>query len=193
MPAWWRAFLQYPPKGLPTSERYPEVSLIAPLGAHQLAGKLDLLAVDRGREAVIVDWKTGRQTPRSERERSSWQTCAYQYLLAEAGAPYWGQRSPPPEQIRMIYWFAEYPASPVAVSYGLSEHEASRLRLSKQVDLISGLPEAGFVPCMDDSACGRCMYQTHCGRGRGTEAEVDWELDESADAWDWADIPEYDY
>jgi hypothetical protein len=169
------------------------VTLVAPIGAHQIVGKLDLLTVDRGREAVIVDWKTGQQAPRFERERSSWQTCTYQYLLAEAGAPYWDQVPPPPEQIRMIYWFAEYPASPITIGYGRAEHEASRRRLIEQVDLISALPEEGFTSCTDGAMCGRCVYQTYCGRGHGVEVEIDWESDEIADSWSWADIPEYEY
>ena len=66
--------------------QYPELTLSVPLGDHRLIAKFDLLAIEPGGRAVIVDWKTGQR-----RQGQSWlagrlQTRVYRYVLAQAGA-----------------------------------------------------------------------------------------------------------
>jgi hypothetical protein len=60
---WWRSYLNVPPRDLPSSVRRAEVTLTTPLGPHRLSAKYDLLALDPGRRAVIVDWKTELKRP----------------------------------------------------------------------------------------------------------------------------------
>lgn len=189
--AWWEAFQRYPP-ALPADRHYPEITLYAPVGNHLLAARYDLLAVEEGRRAVIVDWKTGRQPPNVEELRRSWQTCVYQYLLAEAGAPYYGGSAPQPEAIEMIYWYAEYAASPVWLGYSHDQHQAHARRLAETIRLIASLPASDFVACDDASTCARCGYQSYCGRGAGgIGLPEDEDIEE--DVWDVSDVPEYEY
>ena len=58
---WWAAYLASPPPDLPGSGSIPSWTLSVPLGAHRLVAKFDLVAIDPGRRAVIVDWKTSRE------------------------------------------------------------------------------------------------------------------------------------
>ena len=73
---WWRDYEAYPPANIP-ARRYPEIVLSAPVAAGgagesrmpaRLIAKYDLIAIEPGRRAVIVDWKTSRHRPR----KSAW-------------------------------------------------------------------------------------------------------------------------
>jgi len=187
---WLAALEQYPPP-MPTGACYPELALSAPWEAYRLFAKFDLLAVAVGQRAVIVDWKTGRRQTDAH-YRQSWQSCLYHYLLAEAGAPYWDGAPPPVGQIEMLYWFADYPASPARFPYSAAEHAANRARLGAAISLIAGLPTEAFVPCDDATACARCIYQEFCVRGAGVGLATD-EMDRDDDISDWIDAPEYEY
>lgn len=187
---WWDAFRQYPPP-LGAGETYAEVTLSVPLGNHWLTARLDLLAVHLGQRLTIVDWKTG-QTPAVDRLRDGWQTLVYTYALTTAGAPYWGGEPPPPEAIRMIYWFADYPASPVVLDHDAARQEAARVRLAAHVERISTLPPRGFSLCEDESICQYCPYAGYCRRAASRSDAMD-DIYPDEEAWDWSDVPEYEY
>jgi hypothetical protein len=56
---WWRNYLQ---TGFTLSPSlYPEVLLSAPVSGYRLVARYDLVALDPGKWAVIVDWKTSRK------------------------------------------------------------------------------------------------------------------------------------
>ncbi len=107
---WWQHYLAHALDDLP-AQRYPEITLSAPLAARRLIAKCDLIALDADR-AVIVDWKTSLHRPQRERLQKRLQTVVYPYLLARAGAHLNGGKLIPPEAITMIYWFAEFPQQP---------------------------------------------------------------------------------
>jgi len=186
--AWWEAFQSYPPE-LPAGGRYAELVLSAPLDQYRLVAKCDLLAVDAGRRAAIVDWKTGARLPLAHYE-GNWQSCIYPYLLAEAGAPYWDALPPPAAAIEMIYWFAEQPTAPIRLGYDAAAHAANYRRLAEAIAYIAALPAGAFSACEVERTCARCVYQGYCLRGAGA-GEMD--ADEEADDWDWSDVPDYEY
>jgi hypothetical protein len=192
--SWWDAFCRYPPPGLPARAAYPELSLLAPVEGHWLLAELDLLAIDPGERAVIIDWKTGSRPPALEVHAQSWQSCIYPYLLVEAGAPYNGGQPLAPALVEMVYWFAEYPASPLRLTYGDEQHAANARRLRETIALIASLPASAFNMCEDARPCLYCAYQTYCQRGAGL-ARTDEEDEAPAgdEKWDWADVPEYAY
>src|SRR5262245_21651070 len=104
---WWQTYLDWGLKDVP-SERRPETTLFAPLGGYRLLAKYDLLAVEPGKQALILDWKTSPTVPKREWLQSRLQTIVYRYVLALAWAevnP--GQTLAPEkaaEQIEMAYW-----------------------------------------------------------------------------------------
>ena len=187
---WWAAFQQFPPAGL-DGEAHPEVTLGAPLVGHWLTARCDLLAVKPAEMLTIVDWKTGRPSA-GDTLREGWQTVVYQYVLAVAGAPYWDGRTPAPEDIRMLYWFADYPASPAILAYDAARHEEAERRLAARMIHIASLSPADFAPCEDEQVCHFCGFQSYCRRvPERTELPDDAYSD--TDEWDWSDVPEYEY
>ncbi len=82
---WWAAYLAAPPPDLPRMQ-FPELALSVPLGEHRLVAKFDLVAIEAGRRAVIVDWKTSRRRVSASLLAARLQTRVYRYVLAQAGA-----------------------------------------------------------------------------------------------------------
>ena len=105
---WWRNYLDQPPENLP-AVRYPEVTLSVPVGNHRLLAKYDLVAIEPGRRAVIVDWKTSARRPTGAWLAARLQTRVYRYVLVRAGSQLNRGAALGPEQIEMIYWFADVP------------------------------------------------------------------------------------
>lgn len=182
---WWENYLRAGPADLP-AQRYPEITLSAPLGGYRLLAKYDLIAIDPGRRAEIVDWKTSTHRPARAMLAARLQTRVYRYVLAEAGAPLNGGQSLPPGQIAMRYWFANFPDQPERLPYNATQHAADRKYLT---DLAAELATAGaddFPLTGDVKRCRFCPYRSLCSRGAeaGQMGEAEAEAEPEAQA-DW--------
>jgi hypothetical protein len=163
---WWAAYLASPPSDLP-ERQYPELALSMPLGEHRLVAKIDLLAIDPGRRAVIVDWKTSRQ------QTASWlaarlQTRVYRYVVSQAAAHLNDGAPVEPEQIRMVYWFTADPEHPATLLYDATAAAADGRYLAGLADTIANLGDDDFPKTEDARRCRFCPYRSLCNRG--TEA-----------------------
>lgn len=141
---------------------YPEATLSAPLGQHRLLAKYDLIAVQDGK-AVIYDWKTYRKRPRNEWLVARMQTRVYRALLVQAGAHLNHGKPFEPEQIEMIYWFADFPEEPAQFPYNSAQFQRdwdTLLKLSNEV------ASAASYPLTEDrQKCLFCTYRSYCERG----------------------------
>jgi CRISPR/Cas system-associated exonuclease Cas4 (RecB family) len=162
--SWWNSYLSYPPENLPTL-RYPEVTLSAPVGGHRLLAKYDLVAVDPGRRAVSVDWKTSQRRPTSAWLVARLQTRVYRYLLVRAGVHLNGGQPIAAEQVEMIYWFAAFPDRPERLRYDRTQHEADGRYLASLIAEIAGSADDDFPLTDDVQRCRFCPYRSLCGRG----------------------------
>jgi hypothetical protein len=173
--------------------RYPEITLSAPVGKHRLLAKYDLVAVEPGRRAVIVDWKTSARRPTGAWLAARLQTRVYRYVLARAGSHLNGGAALQPEQIEMLYWFAAFPDQPERLPYNRTQHEADgRFLASLMADLAAAGdgadPDADFPLTEDVTRCRFCAYRSLCGRGveagdiHGDDAEAG---DAEQPAADW--------
>jgi len=161
---WWGNYLDHGLQGLPAS-RYPEIVLSAPVGGHRLVAKYDLIAVDAGQRAVIVDWKTSRRQPKRRHLAQRLQTRVYPYLLVQAGAHLNDVQPFRPEQVEMVYWFANFPAAPERFAYDAAQYEADEVYLASLIAEIEGLGEEGFPLTTDGRRCEYCPYRSLCRRG----------------------------
>jgi len=141
---------------------YPEATLSAPLGKYRLLAKYDLIALRDGK-AIIYDWKTYRKRPRNEWLAARMQTRVYRALLVNAGAHLNNGKPFEPEQIEMIYWFADFPEEPARFPY-------TSAQLKRDWDLLVKLSEevasASSYPLTEDrQKCAFCTYRSYCERG----------------------------
>src|SRR6266511_337146 len=159
-----------------------EVTLSAPLGKYRLLAKYDLISVNEGR-ATIYDWKTYRKRPRNEWLSARMQTRVYRAMLVKAGAHLNNGQPFEPEQIEMIYWFADFQAEPARLQY------TSPL-FKRDWDILTKLEEeiatASDYPLTDDrQKCAYCTYRSYCERGIRAgdmdQAEAEMEAEELFD------------
>jgi CRISPR/Cas system-associated exonuclease Cas4 (RecB family) len=168
--------------GRDLSGLYPEATLSAPLGKYRLLAKYDLIAVQNGK-AIIYDWKTYRKRPRNEWLAARMQTRVYQALLVNAGAHLNNGKPFEPEQIEMIYWFADFPNEPARFAYTSAQFKRDWDSLLKLSEEIASAPS---YPLTDDrQKCLYCTYRSYCERGiqAGSmeQAEAEMEAEELFD------------
>ncbi|HSK86929.1 MAG TPA: PD-(D/E)XK nuclease family protein, partial [Anaerolineales bacterium] len=128
-------------------------------------------------KAVIYDWKTYRKRPRNEWLAARMQTRVYRALLVQAGAHLNGGKPFEPEQIEMIYWFADVPDDPARFPYATAQFKRDwdlLVKLSEEVASASSYPLTE-----DRQKCAFCTYRSYCERGvragdiEQTEAEME--------------------
>lgn len=179
--AWWDAYLQSPPPGLP-EKRLPEVQLSAAVAGGRLLARYDMLAVAPGDRIVIVDWKTTRARPAREVLARRMQTLVYPYVLVEAGSALFGGPLQP-DQVSFLYWFSNQPTNVEVFPYSAGQHEANRQRFEEAIREINDRDPGEMWPLTaDETHCGYCVYRSLCERG--VQAAP---LDEAAD------IDEFDF
>jgi hypothetical protein len=171
---WWAAYLRWGLADVPQN-RFPEITLSAPLGEYRLLAKIDLLAVEPGQRALIVDWKTltpGRTAPSPERLMQRLQTVVYRCVLALAGADFNGGKVIPPEQIEMVYWYTTGEMVWLPYDELLFERDKDYL-----LQLMEALDSRETFPLTEDSyKCAFCTYRSLCDRG-GEAGQLDDLLD----------------
>ncbi|MBN1179492.1 MAG: PD-(D/E)XK nuclease family protein [Anaerolineae bacterium] len=184
--AWWHSYLQQGPSDLPPA-RYPEIGLSAPLAGARLVAKFDVVAIAPGERAVIVDWKTSHHRLRRRWLSERLQTRVYPYLLVRAGAHLNGGRPIHPEQVAMVYWFANFPSEPERFGYDAQQYEAGEGYLEGLIAHIRG-QEGEFAMTDDERRCKYCVYRSLCGRG--VQAGTMREMEEEPEA---GDVPNFDF
>jgi hypothetical protein len=137
----WEREIEDDDNGLPTEYR--------------LLAKYDLLAIEPGGRAVIIDWKT--TAPQSaEALETRWQTVVYRWVLAQAGHDLNGGQPIPPERIEMIYWYAA--GEPVRLGYDAAGFERDGLLLRGMIEQIN--QAAAFPLTSEERRCRFCTYRS---------------------------------
>lgn len=143
---------------------YPEISFSAPLGDFRLVGKYDLLAISDNK-FTIFDWKTSRKQPKRQWIAASLQTRVYPFLLAKAGAYLNHGEFIEPDQIEMIYWFANFPTAPMRFPYSATQFDEDQSYLSDLINEIKTLGDAAAPITTNQKRCRYCVYRSLCNRG----------------------------
>jgi len=159
---WWGNYLGYQFE-LDGYSKYSELALTAPAGSHRLLAKYDLVAINPGQNAIIFDWKTYHKRPRDEWMAARMQTRVYRSLLVEAGAYLNGGAPIQPDQIEMVYWYADFPSEPTRFSYNTAQYERDWDVLNGIINEIANL--RAFQLTEDVKKCAYCPYRSYCDRG----------------------------
>jgi len=169
---WWDNYLTAitPPEVLSPlitsgSLNYPETSLSIPFSRFRLLAKFDLLVVQPSGQAVILDWKTSRVHPQRHWLLDRLQTRVYPYLLVKAGELFNTGQSFHPDQVEMIYWYADFPTEPELIQYSAEQFVADEQFLLDLVDRIDHRSTDDFPLTHNEQQCRFCVYRSLCDRG----------------------------
>lgn len=173
---WWENYLRFPVVGLPDMRR-AEVMVSAPLDGRRLEAKFDLLAIDPGERAVIVDWKTSRRRPSPQSLTDRLQSKVYPFLLVQTAQDVGFGARILPEQIEMIYWFADFPQEPHRFTYSRAQFQTDERALTALVDEIERLEEQEFNRTTEEARCNYCPYRSLCRRGTSAGEYRAWNED----------------
>lgn len=179
---WWDNFTQAFSSPSEFGSLHPEAVLSTPIRDHRLLAKFDLIAIRDG-HATIYDWKTYHKRPRNEWMAVRMQTKVYRYLLVKAGRQLNGGEPILPANIRMIYWYADYPSEPATFPYDEAQFKRDESALEK---LIAEIEFSAAFPLTEDSGkCRFCLYRSYCNRGAAAgdwkDAEAEAEVHEAFD------------
>ena len=169
---WFAAYLKNGLADIP-SQRRPETTLTINLGDYLLLAKFDLLAVEPGGRALILDWKTGQHIPRTETLTRRLQTIVYRYVLAIGGSHLNGGKPIPPERIEMIYWYADHDGATLRFPYDSAQFAADETYLTQLVEEINSRPD--FPLTTDERRCRFCVYRSLCDRGIESGSLDEWD------------------
>lgn len=171
---WFAAYLKNGLQDAPVQRR-PESTLTVPLGEYLLLAKFDLLAVEPGGRALILDWKTGQHMPRAENLARRLQTVVYRYVLATGGSHLNGGQPIAPENIEMVYWYADHDGATLRFAYDAAQYAADRAYLLQLVDEINARPD--FPLTTDERRCRYCVYRSLNNRGVEAGSISEWDED----------------
>ena len=178
---WWANFLEL---GISpgTPGLFPETRLAVQVDGLKLIAKFDLIQIDGEGQVTIFDWKTTRGQPSRESLAARWQTIVYPYVLAGAGATLTGSKPVNPENIRMVYWFANFPDRPVEFSYSNERMDADREAIQSLLGEIQARTDIEDFPLTPDvSRCRFCVYRSLCNRGESAGLHPDLEYEQQVD------------
>ena len=176
---WWGNYLRSK-LDITGCAQYTELVLVAPVGSYRLLAKYDLVAIQPSGKAFIYDWKTYHKRPRDEWMAIRLQTRVYRALLVQAGAYLNEGISLPPEQIEMIYWYADFPSEPARFPYNAAQYKRDWDALTGMINEIAH--HRHFPLTEDEKKCAYCPYRSYCNRGgkAGMLDESEAEMDTTA-------------
>jgi hypothetical protein len=177
---WWENFLAFSQRLTVDQEivaLHPEIVLTAPLGPHRLLAKYDLIVVKADGRFLIYDWKTARKPPKRQWLEERLQSRVYPYVLARAGGVLNKNIPVEPDQVEMVYWFAEQPESIGRFPYDRLKFQQDDTYLLELVSRIERLETAGFPMTSDQRRCAFCTYRSLCDRGVAAGSTDDLEFD----------------
>ena len=93
------------------------------------------------------------------------QTRVYPFLLAQAGSALSDGAPVSPEQIEMVYWFADPGMPSERIPYSKQRYEEDRSFLAGLIQEIETLTQDDYFLTSNLNHCKYCVYRSLCNRG----------------------------
>ncbi len=167
---WWQNYCVYRPVtsfsgDAASASARSEVTLSATIAGYRLVAMYDLIVVEPGKRAVILDWKTSDTRTSEAILRERMQTRIYPYLLVQVGAALNCGQLIRPEMVEMIYWFPAFPDAPARLPYDADHFSRDGAFLEQLIERIADMEEDDFCLTSDLRQCEYCIYRSFCDRG----------------------------
>ena len=162
---WWTSFIKH----IPYDEKvrlFPERVLTTVIGDHHLKAKFDLVVGQENENFIVFDWKTSRKRPKREYMVTRLQSRVYPYVLTKAGKNLNAGQDISPEQIKMVYWYPNFPDDPEEIQYSAVLFKEDGEYLGGLIKEVVSLKEIDQFPLtINENHCRYCVYRSLCDRG----------------------------
>ncbi len=174
---WWQNYHKFAPVDLPEWQQ-AEYELSIPFAGFRLMARYDLLAFEKERRAVIVDWKTTFSRPSRQVLAARVQTRLYLFILSNVKFLI---GNIPPEKLTLRYWYPNDPREEAAFDYSQPKMEEDRGFFTGLLETIKGTTDGDFALTENMRACRFCRFRSLCDRGdqAGSMDELDDELEDN--------------
>lgn len=181
--AWWNSFMQFNPVHELTGRQLAEYTLSTRVAGFALDAKFDLLVVHPDDSFTIFDWKTNQRLPSYAKLEKNFQTRVYRYVVAKAGDILIEPHETLPENIKITYWFVEFPEESVEIQYSPHAMQDDEQALSRIIHEINSLLDDSFSKTESLQMCELCQYRSYCDRGvsAGSWSQENAESEETED------------
>jgi len=146
-------------------EIFPEISFSVPLGDFRIVAKFDLLIINPLGTSTIIDWKTTRKLPSRGWLQERMQSRVYPFVFTKVGSSFHLGSPIEPEQVRMLYWFANYPTQPEQIPYSREQFIADESYFMHLHNQIIQKSDDDFYLTHNEVSCRFCIYRSLCDRG----------------------------
>jgi CRISPR/Cas system-associated exonuclease Cas4 (RecB family) len=166
---WWKNYLIFIDQYI-NFRRLVEYPQIIHFCNYRLITKYDLLVFEEGGNAIILDWKTTRHRAFASFLEKKIQSLVYPFVLSEAS-----KKGISHENIRMIYWFPEFPNEPEVFNYSTSQYKQTEIFLKEMIEDIAKRENGDYPLTDDERKCKYCIYRSLCDRGlqAGDASKID--------------------
>lgn len=186
---WWNNFKNSMIKNSDESDAYlAEVRLYSIVRNMRLTAKIDLIAVKPDGSRIIYDWKTSRKRPQRKALNGHFQTMVYPFVLISARDRIFPWKNFTPDQVKMIYWFAEFPEDIEVFSFDQHNLDRAREVISNVIEKIDRMRPGEFSKTNQEIKCNYCVYRSLCERGYlpgNDEDASEWILPEETREFDF--------
>jgi hypothetical protein len=181
---WWHNFTH----NLPETRGYThhtEITLSIPIDQYRLVAKYDLLVCQLISEQdtsetlssqpqainsnkanyIIFDWKTSRRLPTRQWLETKMQTIVYLFTVVKAGDFLMKSNPIEPSQVKMVYWFSNFPTTPIQYNYNQEKFHKDEALILNLINEIKNIQGKEAPKTENKRTCQFCIYRSLCNRG----------------------------
>ena len=195
---WWEEYLHFAATLESSQQRWPERNLLGQFSkSTHIMARYDLILKTDDTHFVIIDWKTSEFRTPDKYLVNRIQSRLYPMLLCHVGSIINNEKPINPDQIQMIYWFANFPNQSCTIQYSEDKYESDHQYILSLIDEISQKRPSEFEKTNHLKLCNYCNYRSLCDRGieagLATDAIEESQISEDIFEIDLNDIGEIEF
>lgn len=161
------------------SQHFSELPLVMPFEGVYFNAVIDFVGLEMNGGILIADWKTSAFPQNKNRLIHSIQSILYPFIVFECRKGLFPDWHGNPDDIEMLYWFADHPGNVITIKYSQAQHNDNRIYLHDMIEKIQAKSPRNFKKTDELKKCAYCQYRSLCERKieigdiKGMDDEID--------------------
>jgi len=123
------------------------------MAGYRIMAKYDLLSIDNRNQVIILDWKTNPRRARRDQLVKRVQSRIYPLVCTLAGQSINNGIPIGAGNVKMVYWFTNFPDDPEFLVYSEEQLEKDRQYINSLIDEITHQTHGEFELTPDEKKC----------------------------------------